>query len=340
MLRAIVDASRALAALDMACLRMPDPSLLINLAPLIEAQASSEIENIVTTNDELFRAASGAFDTLSPATKEAMRYREALRAGFHSLEDRPLTVQTARIVCNTLHGVEMPIRNRPGTFIGNPVTQHRAYTPAQGEGVILDKLGNWERFINDPGQLDPLVAMAVQHYQFEAIHPFFDGNGRTGRILNLLLLKQHGLLSMPVLYLSGYLVRHKDDYYRLLREVTEKDAWEAWVIFMASAVEGSARSALALISCVLEHRDRIETAIRSAHPSFHAAELARILTRQPYARIEHVVEAGLAQRQTASRWLTALAQDGLVERQKVGRDVVFINRDLLTGLFSTDLVGA
>ncbi|WP_231980818.1 Fic family protein [Tessaracoccus coleopterorum] len=142
-----------------------------------------------------------------------------------------------------------------------------------------------------------------------------------------------------MLYLSGYLVRHRDDYYRLLRAVTADGAWEEWVIFMARAVEESARSALQLVTTVIGQRDRIEASIRESHPTFHAAELARILTRQPYARIEDVVAAGLAQRQTASRWLTALADDGLIDRQKVGRNVVFINSELLAALFDTDLVG-
>lgn len=217
----------------MACRRMPDPSLLIHITPLIEAQASSRIENIVTTNDELFRAAGGALDEVTPAVKEALRYREALQAGFHAVTARPLTTQTARTVCNMLHGAEMPIRNRAGTYIGNEVTRQLIYTPPQCESVILDKLSEWERFVHAHEPLDALVAMALQHYQFEAIHPFFDGNGRTGRILNLLVLQQHGLLAMPVLYLSGYLVRHKDDYYRLLNAVTFEDAWEEWVVFMA-----------------------------------------------------------------------------------------------------------
>lgn len=335
--RSVVAAGRALASLDMACRRMPDPSLLINVTPLIEARASSEIENIVTTNDELFRAASGALTELTPEVKEALRYREALHAGYQLVQDRPLSFQTALAVCTTLHGVDAQVRDRAGTYIGNPVTKVRAYTPPEGKQVILDKIGNWEVFVHDHGDLDPLVAMAVQHYQFEAIHPFFDGNGRTGRILNLLCLQQYGLLQLPVLYLSGYLVRHKDDYYRLLRAVTEEGAWEDWVVFITEAVTATAQSALGLVDTVIGHRDRLEETIRAKFPSMHAAELARILTRQPYARIEDVVQAGLAQRVTASRWLNGLAAEGLVEREKVGRNVLFVNRALLAALFSADL---
>lgn len=322
----------------MAYKRMPDPSLLINLAPLIEAQASSEIENIVTTNDELFRAASGALEGVTPEIKEALRYREALRVGFELVNERPLTFQTALSVCGVLHGADAQVRDRPGTYIGNPITQTRVYTPPEGRPVIQEKLDGWERFIHEHGDLDPLIAMALQHYQFEAIHPFYDGNGRTGRILNLLCLQQYGLLSLPVLYLSGHLVRHKDEYYRLLRAVTEADAWEDWVVFMAEAVEQTAMSALRLIDLVLDHRDRLEGAIRGSHPTLHAAELARILTRQPYARIDDVVGAGLAQRQTASRWLTTLADEGLLHREKVGRHVIFVNAELLNALFQTGTI--
>lgn len=339
-LKSVLAASRELAALDMACRRMPDPTLLINLSPLIEAQASSEIENIVTTNDELFRAASGALESVSPAIKEALRYREALSVGSELVKSRPLTFQTALAVCGTLHGSDAQVRDRPGTYIGNPVTGTRAYTPPEGKDVILKKLAAWERFIHEHGDLDPLVVMALQHYQFEAIHPFFDGNGRTGRILNLLCLQQLELLNLPVLYLSGYLVRHKDRYYGLLRDVTENGSWEEWICFMTDGVAAAARSALHLIDTVLEHQRTLESTIRASHPNFHAAELARILTRQPYARIDDVVSAGLAQRQTASKWLASLTEDGLIHREKVGRGVIFVNLPLVQALFGQGLISS
>lgn len=337
-MKAVIEASRALASLNVACQRMPDPTLLINLTPLIEAQASSEIENIVTTNDDLFRAASGALDNISPAIKEALRYREALRAGSEEVKKRPLTLQTAIAVCSTLQGSEAQVRDRPGTYIGNPITGERAYTPPEGKPLILEKLAAWESFIHNAGDLDPLIVMTLQHYQFEAIHPFFDGNGRTGRILNLLCLQEHQLLDLPVLYMSGYLVRHKSEYYRLLRAVTAQGGWEDWVVFMASAIAESSRSAFGLIDLVIEHRDHLEATIRSRYPLLHAAELARILTRQPYARIDDVVNAGLGQRQAASKWLATLATDGLIEREKVGRNVIFINTQLVSDLFGRGLI--
>jgi Fic family protein len=334
-LKAVVAASRHLAALDMACKRLPDPSLLINITPLLEAQASSEIENVVTTNDELFRAAHHALsEPESPAVKEALRYRSALKAGFDQVNQRPLSFQTALVVASALTGAEVQVRSMPGTFIGNPVTRERTYTPPEGESVILDKLADWERFIHEHGPLDPIVVMALQHYQFEAIHPFHDGNGRTGRILNLLCLKQYGLLELPVLYLSGYFVRHKDEYYRLLRGVTEDGAWEQWVTYVANGVSESAQSTLHLAEQVLDARASLEVALRRSYPRIPAVDMADLLNRQPYARIEDVVGLGLAKRVTASRWLNELADGGLVVRQKIGRGLIFINVDLLDRIFA------
>jgi len=226
-LKAVIGASRQLSALDMACRRLPDPSILINSIPLLEAQASSEIENIVTTNDELFRAAHDALDEpITPQIKEALSYREALRTGFTSLQNRPITTRTAVDVCSCLQAAPMRIRDQPGTYIGNPVTGERIYTPPDGRDTITSHLSSWERFIHGDHRIDPLVVMALQHYQFEAIHPFNDGNGRTGRVLNLLYLIEQGLLEWPVLYLSGHIVRHKEGYYAALRGVTQRDDWE------------------------------------------------------------------------------------------------------------------
>ncbi|MGO1592420.1 Fic family protein [Ancrocorticia sp.] len=334
-LKAVVDASRHLASLNMACMRLPDPSLLINIAPLLEAQASSEIENIVTTNDELFRAAHDALDESgSPAVKEALRYRAALKTGFEHIQRRPLSFQTARAVASELSGTDIQVRSLPGTFIGNPRSKRRVYTPPDGKAVLLDKLSEWERFIHNHEPLDPIVAMALQHYQFEAIHPFHDGNGRTGRILNLLCLNQFGLLNLPVLYLSGYFVRHKDQYYQLLRAVTEESAWEDWVIYVANGVSESAQSALNLAEQVVESRTLLEAAIRADHPRMPAADIAALLHRQPYVRIDDVVRLDLAKRATASSWLNELADAGLVLQQKIGRGRVFINTGLLSRIFS------
>lgn len=339
-LKTVVTASRHLASLDMACRRLPDPSLLINIAPLLEAQASSEIENVVTTNDELFRAAHHASgQPESPAVKEALRYRSALKAGFDHVEQRPLSFQTALAVASALTGSEAQVRSTPGTYIGNPATRERIYTPPEGRSVILDKLADWEQFIHGHGTLDPIVVVALQHYQFEAIHPFHDGNGRTGRILNLLCLKEYGLLELPVLYLSGYFVRHKDEYYRLLRGVTEQGAWRDWVIYVAQGVSASAQSTLHLAEQVMEARASLESALRRDHPRMPAGDMASLLNRQPYARIDDVVTMGLAKRVTASRWLNELAEGGLLQRQKIGRGLIFVNTALLERIFALSQAG-
>lgn len=336
-LKATVSASRALARLDGACKRLPDPTMLINLVPLMEAQASNEIENIVTTNDELFKAAHGALAQPTPQIKEALRYREALRAGFDSLTTRPLTTQTAINICAHIHGRPAIIRNAPGTYIGNPATGRRIYTPPEGRDVILDHLSAWERFLHADHGLDPLVVMALAHYQFEAIHPFFDGNGRTGRVLNMLVLIETGLLELPILHLSGHIMRHKDEYYERLNAVTCNDAWQPWLIFMLAGVESTAQWTLDLIEATDGLRASMERDIRLTNPKLPAQDLTRLLFTQPYLRIDNVVDAGLAQRQTASRWLTDIADLGFLTKEKIGRNVVYINDRLLNALFSTPL---
>ena len=336
-LKATITASRALARLDGAYKRLPDPTMLINLIPLMEAQASSEIENIVTTNDELFKAANGTLPNLTPQVKEALRYREALHVGYESLDSRPVTTQTAIDVCSHIQASPASIRDQPGTYIGNPTTGQRIYTPPEGRDIILDHLSAWERFINGDHGLDPLVLMALAHYQFEAIHPFFDGNGRTGRILNMLILIQTELLRLPILYFSGHIVRHKDTYYERLNAVTRDNEWEPWILFMLSGVESTAQWTLDLVEKTDQMRVEMEQQIRDHNSKLPAASLARMMFSQPYLRIDNIVEAGLAKRQTAAHWLTDLADSGLISKERVGRNVVFINNRLLQTLFHTPL---
>ena len=211
------------------------------------------------------------------------------------------------------------------------------YTPPEGRDVILDHLSAWERFINGDHGLDPLVVMALAHYQFEAIHPFFDGNGRTGRILNMLILIQTELLRLPILYLSGHIVRHKDTYYERLNAVTRNNEWEPWILFMLSGVESTAQWTLDLVEKTDQMRVEMEQQIRDHNSKLPAASLARMMFSQPYLRIDNIVEAGLAKRQTAAHWLTDLADSGLISKERVGRNVVFINNRLLQTLFHTPL---
>src|SRR6185295_11639133 len=240
-LKACIGARASVAALRQAGTLIPNQDVLINTIPLLEAQASSEIENIVTTTDALFRYAQIDPENADAATKEALRYRTALRQGVESLKAKPLSTSTAVAVCSTIQGRDMEIRRVPGTTLTNPARNSVIYTPPVGEALLREKLANWERFIHDQTEVDPLIRMAVAHYQFEAIHPFADGNGRTGRVLNSLFFISQDLLTLPILYLSRYIIQHKADYYRLLRAVTQTDAWEEWVMFMLKGVEETAR---------------------------------------------------------------------------------------------------
>ena len=327
-LKAAIKANAALAQLDQAAISIPNPAVLINTIPLLEAQASSEIENIVTTTDELFRHQSDDSRADTPI-RETLRYRTALRAGFDQTLDRGLTIATVLAVCSTIKGREMGVRALPGTRIGNPVTGEVAYSPPEGRDLINQKLSDWERFLHADDGLDPLVRMAVAHYQFEAIHPFDDGNGRTGRILNVLMLVEAGLLRLPVLYLSRYIIGTKNDYYRLLLAVTERSAWEEWLLYMLTGIEVTSRHTLSKIDAIRRLQDDFGRRARAVARGGGDAEFQSILFEQPYCRISTVMDRCGVSRPTASAWLAALAEDGMLQTLKVGRDRLFINREFL-----------
>lgn len=323
-LKATVSARAALAALDQAAQRIPNPAVLINALPILEAQASSEIENIVTTTDDLFKFADDEAAATSSETKETLRYRTALFRGIESLRSRPLTTTTAIEICSTIHSREMSVRRLPGTFIGNPATHEAIYTPPTGETLILDKLSEWERFIHEPGDLDPLVVMALAHYQFEAIHPFADGNGRTGRILNLLLLVDAGLITQPILYMSRYIIQHKNDYYRLLLDVTRQGSWEEWTLFILEGVRATALSTIEKIDAISTLQEETLEQIRVATNSANA-DLLAVLFEQPYCRIANVVDRCRVSRPTATGWLNSLVEAGVLYDIRAGRERLFIN---------------
>jgi len=324
-LKACIDARVALAELKQAGELIPNQAVLINSIPLLEAQASSEIENIVTTTDQLFRLANDTGSQANSATKETLRYRTALYQGYQQLADRPLATATAIGICRTIKGADIGIRRTPGTTLINDSTGRVIYTPPQGEALLRDKLANWEQFIHNAQHIDPLVRMAVMHYQFEAIHPFIDGNGRTGRVLNLLYLVEKGMLDIPVLYLSRYIIQHKADYYRLLLAVTTEEQWEDWILYMLAAVKETAQWTTAKIRAIRSLIEDTATRMRANAPSIYSRELAELIFVQPYCRIANVVEAGLAQRQTASVHLKQLCDIGVLTEVKAGREKLFIN---------------
>ncbi|MCL1526092.1 addiction module protein [Xanthomonas nasturtii] len=324
LLKACIEAHKALASLRQATGHLPNPAVLINTIPILEAQASSEIENIVTTTDELFRYAAHQ-DAANPATREALRYRTALQEGFISLRTRPLSTRTAEIVCTRIKNAEMQVRRVPGTALANQQTGDVIYTPPVGEAVLREKLANWERFIHEAPEIDPLIRMAVAHYQFEAIHPFTDGNGRTGRVLNLLMLVEQDLLDQPVLYLSRYIIERKADYYRLLLAVTRDGAWAEWVAYMLDAVADTARWTGAKIEAIRQLHEHACEWVRAERPKTYSRELVDVLFSQPYCRIQGVVDAGIAKRETAARYLRDLVDIGVLHEQRMGKEKLFLH---------------
>lgn len=319
----------ALGELKQAAGLIPNPAMLINTLPLLEARASSEIENIVTTADKLFQHLE-ADASADPATREALRYRRALLQGAGELKKRPLVTRTAELICTQIKGVDMAVRKVPGTALTNAATNEVVYTPPEGERRLRGLLANWERFLHEEESIDPLIRMAVAHYQFEAIHPFTDGNGRTGRVLNSLFLVEKGLLTLPILYLSRYIIAHKADYYRLLLDVTRKDAWEAWLVYILKGVEETATWTTAKIGAVRKLSADTTEYVRRKLPKIYSHELVDVIFEQPYCRIANLVAAGIAGRQAASRYLKALVAAGVLEERTLGKEKLFVHPKLMT----------
>jgi Fic family protein len=335
LLKKCISARVALAELKQAAELIPNAAVLVNALPLLEAQASSEIENIVTTTDKLLEYIDAPeHRAADPATKEALRYRRALFEGVRKVQQGQLTVETAIDVCRTIKDETIDVRSKPGTTLRNVATGAVIYTPPVGKELIRAKLANWQEFLTAHGDVDPLIRCAVQHYQFEAIHPFADGNGRTGRILNILYLVQQGLLDSPILYLSRYIIRNKADYYRLLLEVTTQQAWAPWITFMLDSIENTCGWTTEKIKAIRDLMRHTGEFIHRRLPKIYTWELVELLFKQPYCRIANVVDAGLAKRQTASVYLKALVDIGVLKELNAGRESLFVHPkyiELLTG---------
>lgn len=329
-LKACITARAALAELKQAAGLIPNQTMLINTIPLLEAKDSSEIENIVTTTDKLFQHAhTDGHGQADPATKEALRYRSALYRGYMSLKERPICTATAVEICRTLKAVDMDIRKTPGTKLQNDRTGEVIYTPPEGEALLRDMLANWERFIHNEVDIDPLIRMAVAHYQFEAIHPFTDGNGRTGRVINILYLIQQDLLQLPILYLSRYIIQDKSDYYRLLLAVTKDHDWESWVLYMLKAVEETSRWTTEKIAAIRSLAEHTTAHMRTVLPKIYSRELVDVIFEQPYCRISDLVRKGVAKRQSASRYLKELTEKNILREMTVGKEKLFIHPKLM-----------
>ncbi|MCX5804361.1 MAG: Fic family protein [Proteobacteria bacterium] len=335
-LKKAITAGRALAELKGLGETIPNQSILINSLVLQEAKASSEIENIITTNDALFRAFAAKTSQIDPATKEVLRYREALWEGFNLLKEKQLLTTNLLVkIYQTIKQNNSGIRNTPGTKIANAATGEVVFTPPEGEQIIRDKLANLEKYIHEENTVDHLIKLAVIHYQFETIHPFSDGNGRTGRILNILYLEFNELLDLPVLYLSKYIIEKKTEYYRLLRKVTEFDEWEPWIVYMLDAIE---QTALFTKNKIIQIRDLLEDTLKVAKKKLpervYSKELIELLFHQPYTKGEFLVEEGIAKRQTAAEYLKALEKVGILKSQKLGKERLYLNvklYELLSG---------
>jgi Fic family protein len=327
-LKQCIEARAALAELRQAAELIPNQSVLIGTLPLLEAGASSEIENIITTADQLFQHVNNE-EHANAATREALRYGRALFEGFRALSAQPLTTRTAEIVCSRIKGVEMTVRKLPGTALSNHATKAVVYTPPEGEALLRETLANWERFMHEATELDPLIRMAVGHYQFEAIHPFADGNGRTGRVLNSLFLIEQNLLTLPILYLSRYINNNRQDYYRLLLRVTSHADWEAWILYMLRGVEETARWTTAKIAAIRALQDHTTTYVKRALPKIYSHELVELIFELPYCRIGNVIDRGIAKRQTASVYLKQLVSIGVLTEQAVSKEKLFIQPRLM-----------
>lgn len=329
LLKASLKASRLLAELKGSCQRLPDPKLLINTLVLQESKDSSAIENIVTTQDELYKAVIAAETEMKDSNaKEVLLYREAIYEGLNLMKERGLTTNTIVSIMQKLKNTTAGIRTTPGTKLANHVTKEIIYTPPEGENLIREKLKSLEKYIhNHKDETDPLIKMALIHYQFEAIHPFTDGNGRTGRIINVLYLVDKNLLTLPVLYLSSFIIDNKSQYYKLLRSVTEQNTWKEWILFMLKAVSETAGLTLEKISRIDKLKSEITDKLRNEY--FYNRDLIDLIFTFPYVKINTLERNGIAKRQTASAYLKKLSVKGILRPHKIGKEIYFINHRLM-----------
>lgn len=331
-LRKEADARQALAELKGVANIIPNQSILINAIALREAKDSSEIENIVTTHDRVYRAlAAGSSAAADSAAKEVVQYRSALRRGESLIREHGfLSVNHITAIQAEIVGNDAGIRATPGTALVNDRSGEVVYTPPQNPDVIRRLLSNLAEFYN--GAATTLADMAVLHYQFESIHPFLDGNGRTGRILNVLYLILKGFLDIPILYPSSYIIDHTDEYYRFLREVTAAGEWEQWILFMLDAIRAASLDTIGRVHAIRLDFDGTVEQVRASLPRIYSRELIETLFVHPYSKIEFVVNALGVERKAASRYLQSLEEIGLLESRKIGREKIYVNVGLMNVL--------
>jgi Fic family protein len=328
-LRKTISAGRALAQLNAMVINLPNPTLFLDTIYLQEAKASSEIENIITTNDELYQSFIADKKIENSATKEVLSYKEALWLGLEQLKKKPFI--TTNLCINIVQCIKLnsaSIRVTPGTTLSNTLGEV-IYTPPSGEDVIREKLANLEKFINEDTKIDPLIKMALMHYQFEAIHPFADGNGRTGRILLLLYLKLSGLLDTPAIYLSEYIIKHKADYYKRLRGVTENNEWEAYILYMLDMIEETSMIGLKRLNKIASTIDQVANEIKIKLPKIYSKDLVEILFRLPYTKRQHLIDENIGNPKTVGNYLQTLEEHGFLRSVKVGKEKLYLNEKLM-----------
>ncbi len=328
-LRKTITAGRALAQLNGTLLNLPNSTLFIDTIYLQEAKASSEVENIITTNDELYKSLVADRKVKNSATKEVLSYIEALWLGLDQLKKKPfITTNLCISVVQCIKQNSASIRDKPGTTLSNTKGEV-IYTPPSGETVIREKLANLEKFIHEDDTIDPLIKMALMHYQFEAIHPFADGNGRTGRILLLLYLKLSGLLDTPAIYLSEYIIKNKAGYYKCLRNVTENNDWESYILYMLDMIEQTSARGLERLNKITKVIDKTANEIKTKLPKVYSKDLVEILFRLPYTKRQHLIDENIGNPKTVGNYLMTLEENGFLKSVKVGKEKLYLNERLL-----------
>lgn len=330
-LKKLAKAHQALAELKGIAASIPNEGILISTLSLQEAKDSSAIENIITTHDDLYRSDSAAKLFVSIAAKEVHNYANALRYGFKQVKAHGLLTNAHVLhIQATIEENDAGFRKLPGTALKNDLTGATVYTPPQHADEIIALMSNLERFINEDDlcDWDPLTKMAVIHHQFESIHPFYDGNGRTGRIINILYLAKQGLLKIPVLYLSRYINQNKADYYRLLQATRDTDDWQPWLMFMLESVEQTAKQTVVLIEGIKKMMSAFKQKMRTELPRIYSQDLLNNIFRHPYTKIDFVMAELNVSRITATRYLDELIRIGLLDKRKIGRENYYINTAL------------
>jgi len=330
-LRQTNKATAALAELKGIAKTIPNQAMLINAIVLQEAKDSSEIENIITTQDELYKALAINKSKISSETKEVVNYRKAIFHGYETAKQQGfLKVNDIIDIQQQLVDNIAGIRSTPGTVLKNDTTGEIVYTPPQDKTEIIELLSNFIKHYNETdNDLSPLINLAILHHQFESIHPFYDGNGRTGRILNIIYLILNDLIDVPILYLSSYIIENKPEYYRLLNQTNRTGKWEEWIIFMLKAIEFTSKDTIEKITKIKNQLDRTIRKVQIEAPKIYKKELVELLFEQPYSKIEFVVKKLRVERKAASRYLKELEKIGIIESQRVGRETLYINKGLI-----------